>query len=118
MPITLAFPLTLAIPLASPGVSQPQHVHHGIDPGPLAAAPKGSLDGAPGKDAAVGRTVGEFDALTLGGEDHRVFANVAAAAQDGKSDVAAPARARVAIARAHADALEFDAAAFGGRTAQ
>src|SRR5262245_50744991 len=113
-----ARPISCPLPWRHFGVRQPQHVHHGIDPRPLAAAPEGGLDGAPSEDATVGRAVGKLNALTLGGEDDGVFADVAATAQNGKSDSPAPARARVTIARAHADALELDAAAFGRRTAE
>ena len=71
--------------------------------------------------AKMPRSVGavrELDPLAVRCEDHGVLADDAAAAQGGKADVAAPARAGVAVAHAHADVVELDAAALGGGLAE
>src|SRR5262245_44331838 len=84
------------------GSVEAEHVHHAVDPWTLAAAPQGGLDGAAREDAAVGGVVLQLDDLAVGGEQDAVIAHHAAAAQRGKADVAAPARAGVAVAHAHA----------------
>ena len=95
-----------------------EHVHHGIEARRLAVAPQGGLDGAARKNTAIGGAMGELDQLAVGGKDHGVLANDAAAAQGSKADVAAPALAGVTIADPHAGIVQLDAAALGGRLAQ
>src|SRR4029077_2725536 len=96
-------------------VLQSQNIEHRIQSRRLAVDPLRRLERAAREDHAVGRLVGQLDALVRAGKDHAVLARDIAAAQAGKADIASLPRTGVAVASARGSLREIDSAARGGR---
>ena len=79
-------------PGSTPG-SQPQHVFHPVEAGRAPRDPGRRANGAQGEEPAVAGRVGQGEDLVLGGEDHGVLADDAAAAQDAEKPIAPSRRA-------------------------
>src|SRR5204863_4535392 len=99
-------------------VLQSQHIEHVVESRLLAADPERGLERAAREDHAVGRLVGEFEALISACENHAVVASDIPAAQRSKADAARVARAGMAITSAFGVVLKADLAACGGRLAE
>src|SRR5215468_35459 len=111
---------TLSIPILCParcrsccrlGALNAQHVHHIEQAGALAAPPQRGFDRPARIDPPIGGAMHQLNAFPIGSKNDRVVTHHAAAAQGGKSDIAAPALAGMAVACAHAYLLELDLAA-------
>src|SRR4029077_2404942 len=118
---------TLSIPILCParcrswsglGTVNAQHIHHIEHAGALAPPPQRGFDGPARIDPPISSAMDQLDPFTVGGKNDRVVTDDAATAQDQKTDIAAPALAGVAVARARTDLLKLDFAALGSGAAQ